>query len=91
MRKSWKVVIAIGLVLCSFAMPLPVAASDTGEIIWRFPAKGDTAGDYTLQFARATKDNTVEPVIEADSRGDKVEWHAVIALPPDFSRRARTI
>lgn len=81
MRKPWKVVIAIRLVLFYFAMPLPVAASDTGDVIWQFPAKGDAAGDYTLQFARVTKDNTGEPLIEADSGGDKVEWHSVIALP----------
>jgi hypothetical protein len=81
MRKSLNFVTAFALILFSFCCTCARPKSDSGGVIWQFPVKDGTVADYALQLARVTKDNTGQPLIEADSRGDKTEWHSVIALP----------
>jgi len=54
------------------------AANDT---VWQLQFKDGKPLNCQIAFARVVKDEKNQPVLEADTRNDRGEWHSCIVLP----------
>jgi hypothetical protein len=81
MSKSRKLATALALILLALGVHFRPAAGQPNDIIWQFPGPGGVVTNHTLAFARVVQDGNGRPLIEADSRNDKGEWHSVLTIP----------
>jgi hypothetical protein len=56
-------------------------AGNADAIVWQLNLMKAPPTDYQLQFTRVARDDKGQPVLEADCRRDKGDWHSCITLP----------
>jgi hypothetical protein len=68
-------------VLTLAAVLFVISAQAAEDIVWQLRLSDGQAIDCALEFTRFAKGDKGQPFLEADSRGDKSEWHSCI-IPP---------
>src|SRR5271169_5496167 len=72
----------------SVFLPVRLAAGADGSV-WQLRLQGGHPANCTLALTRVAKDDKGRPILEADSRRDKSEWHSCTTLPRGLLREGK--